>query len=397
MARPNFSKPVGLEVKPRRGTFSVVVPCYNYGRFLPSCLGSIMSQTNEVEVEVLIIDDCSTDDSAAVAEELGRQYPNVTVIAHEVNRGHIATYNEGIDWATGDYFVLLSADDMLGEGALGRVANALDPHPNIGLAYGPVAAFYSESEIRQSSSVAKRTVTVSGERWIRQMCRVGENIVRSPEAVVRTSVQKVIGHYDPAFAHTGDMHMWLRAAMVSDVAYLRGGVQAYYRLHGQNMSRTTFADRLVQLEQVRSTFEDVLAGQTSLRLRHDRRIALTTVAKWALWEGSKAYQHGPANEPFDPAAFEALAARADARYRSRLAFWGFRFGRQSAAGHRSSFLRFCSRAPVAPLDGSYVADGSTCMPSVWRGGRRKAAASVLGLTMRRGEQVVGAGSGLRSG
>src|SRR5207245_10444433 len=97
----------------------VIVPCYNYGRFLPSCINSVLSQEG-VEVRVLILDDASTDGSGDVAEELAEQDRRVTVRRHRTNRGHIATYNEGIEWVAGDYTLLLSADDMPTDGALGR-------------------------------------------------------------------------------------------------------------------------------------------------------------------------------------------------------------------------------------------------------------------------------------
>ena len=199
----------------RQGTFSVVVPCYNYGRFLPECVRSIVDQP-DVVVDVLIIDDCSTDDSTRVAKDLSDRYVNVSVICHDVNRGHIATYNEGIDWACGDYFILLSADDLLAAGSLERARTILDEHPNVGLVYGPVAPFATQAEIRERSAPGVRTTISSGRRWVRRFSRVGENLTRSPEIVLRTSVQKAIGYYDPALGHAGDMHMWLarrRSAM----------------------------------------------------------------------------------------------------------------------------------------------------------------------------------------
>ena len=77
---------------------SVVVPCYNYGRYLEECVASIVGQEG-VQTEVLVIDDCSTDDSLALAHEVAARHPEVEVRHHAVNRGHIATYNEGLlEW-----------------------------------------------------------------------------------------------------------------------------------------------------------------------------------------------------------------------------------------------------------------------------------------------------------
>ena len=120
----------------RRPTVSVVVPCYRYGHFLPECVGSILDQEG-VDVRVLVIDDASPDDSAQAARRLAAADARVEVRVHEVNRGHIATYNEGLlDWADGDYSVLISADDVLAPGALARATAVLEEHPEIGFVYG---------------------------------------------------------------------------------------------------------------------------------------------------------------------------------------------------------------------------------------------------------------------
>ena len=90
----------------------VIVPCYNYARYLPACAGSALDQPG-VDVRVLVIDDCSPDDTPAVGKKLAAEDARVEFRRHEQNKGHIETYNEGIEWASGDYVLLLSADDMV--------------------------------------------------------------------------------------------------------------------------------------------------------------------------------------------------------------------------------------------------------------------------------------------
>ena len=69
----------------------VIVPCYNYGRFLRACLGSVLDQTG-CQVRALIIDDCSADDSLDIARAIAAEDSRVQVLAHAVNRGHISRY-----------------------------------------------------------------------------------------------------------------------------------------------------------------------------------------------------------------------------------------------------------------------------------------------------------------
>src|SRR5690349_8027236 len=111
------------------------VPCYNYGRYLRQCVESITTQ-RDVDVLVLILADASTDDTPSVAKQLAAEDSRVEYLRHEKNIGHIATYNEGIERATNDYTLLLSADDMLTPGSLARAARLMDAHPNVGFVYG---------------------------------------------------------------------------------------------------------------------------------------------------------------------------------------------------------------------------------------------------------------------
>ena len=86
------------------------------------CSGALDDQPGS-DVRVLIIDDASQDDSAEIARKLAAADDRIEVRVHSVNRGHIATFNEGLlDWADGDYCVLISADDRL---APGRYAGQL--------------------------------------------------------------------------------------------------------------------------------------------------------------------------------------------------------------------------------------------------------------------------------
>ena len=96
---------------------SVVIPCYKYGHFLSECVSSVLDDQPGVDVRVLIIDDASPDDSADVARSIASSGPPGRGLGPPDNKGHIATYNEGLlEWADGDYTVLLSADDRLTPG-----------------------------------------------------------------------------------------------------------------------------------------------------------------------------------------------------------------------------------------------------------------------------------------
>lgn len=192
---------------------------------------------------------------AALAEQDRR----IEFRRHVVNRGHIATYNEGLlEWANSDYVLLLSADDMLAQGALSRATYILDKYSNVGLCYGQQIVF--ENEIPLISAKNSKELSfgiVSSEEFLAMVYQSGSNPVPTPTAVVRTNLQKKMGGYKSELPHAGDLEMWLRCGANAAVARL-DVVQAFKREHQNNMAKDFTPTILPDLQQRRLAFESVV-------------------------------------------------------------------------------------------------------------------------------------------
>jgi glycosyltransferase involved in cell wall biosynthesis len=271
----------------------IVIPCYNYARYLRSCVNSVLSQSG-VDVRVLIIDDASSDDSAKLGRELAAANEEVEFRRHEVNKGHIATYNEGlIEWSTAEYSVLLSADDILAPGSLSRAVGVMDADKGVGMVYGRTIHFEQEAELPRVDAREFGCTRWSGAEWLKGRCRAGHNVITSPEAVVRGSVQRAVGGYRPELPHTGDLEMWLRIAAVANIAYVVGPPQAFYRVHPASMLRTKFHGSLVDLKERKSAFDVFFFHQQHILTDADRlhTLANCALAREALWDACRAYDH----------------------------------------------------------------------------------------------------------
>lgn len=107
---------------------SIVIPVYNSHEYLRECVDSITQQTFR-DVEVLLVDDGSTDDSGAICDELAEGDSRVIAI-HKKNGGTSSARNEGVTRATGDYLTFCDNDDFLRDNeCLMRVAAYLEKHP----------------------------------------------------------------------------------------------------------------------------------------------------------------------------------------------------------------------------------------------------------------------------
>ncbi|MBD3915234.1 glycosyltransferase family 2 protein [Nocardioides hwasunensis] len=268
-----FHRPAPITSRPR---VSVVIPCYRYGHYLPGAVASALDQ-DMLDVDVLVVDDASPDDSALVARELAARDPRVDVLVHEQNAGHIQTYNDGLAKASGDYVVLLSADDLLPPNSLTRAVALMEAHPRVGLVYGFARSFTDAPE--PVDDVTRSWTVWQGHDWLSRSARAGRCFLSSPEAVMRREALFETDLYDPRLPHSGDFDMWLRTAARWDVGRVNGPIQAHYRVHDANMHLTTYAGWLTDLEARRLTF-DILFDE---RAPGDPRVAaLRPTAKRAL-------------------------------------------------------------------------------------------------------------------
>jgi glycosyltransferase involved in cell wall biosynthesis len=111
---------------------SVVVPNYNHAQYLPEALNAILNQYCR-PMEVIVIDDCSTDNSVEVIEAFIRQDPIIRLYRNEQNRGVIFSMNRGLSLATGEYVYFGAADDRICPDLFEKSMALLAKHPEAGL------------------------------------------------------------------------------------------------------------------------------------------------------------------------------------------------------------------------------------------------------------------------
>ncbi len=290
VSKAHILAPVPGMASGRRPKVSVIIPCFNYERFLPGSVGSALSQDG-VETEVIIVDDASTDHSADIAERYARQDPRVTVIRHGSNVGHIDTFNDGLAAATGEFIVRLDADDLLTPGSLARAVALLDAFPSVGLVYGHPKHFTTGMPPSACTRIRGWRVW-SGEEWVADRCRKGANCITTPEVMVRGSVMLSVGGLSTRLHLAEDMEMWLRVAAVSDVGRVEGPDQAFHRDHPASM--TAAIDQLTDLRARANVFDVLFAGpggrlSCAFELHRSARRAL---AAEALEHAYHAYDRG---------------------------------------------------------------------------------------------------------
>jgi glycosyltransferase involved in cell wall biosynthesis len=212
---------------------SVIVTCYNYGRYVAEAVDSLLGQTFEA-LEVIVVDDASPDNSREVLQARYADNPRVRLVLHDQNQGHIRSYNEGLGLARGEFMGVLAADDFcLRPDAVARQVAVFDAHQRVGFVYSAYSMVDERSLPFRSFEPFPADYVRDGFDEFRSL--MFANYVPHSGTLVRRAVHSVVGYYDVALPHAGDWDLWLRVASRFDVGYIADQLFAY-RVHGTNMS-----------------------------------------------------------------------------------------------------------------------------------------------------------------
>ena len=210
---------------------SFIVPCYRLAHLLAECVNSILSQTFQ-DLEVLIMDDCSPDDTPQVAASFGDM--RVRYVRNEPNLGHLRNYNKGLSLARGDYLWLISADDRLRRPyVVERFVKRMDARRDAGYIFCPVMKFEGDRETELYGVHAKVDTVFEGHDFLRVLAE--GNSVPAPAGMVRRSCYEQISMFPLDLPFAADWFLWSAFALFTNVVYLAEPMVSY-RVHTGNMT-----------------------------------------------------------------------------------------------------------------------------------------------------------------
>ena len=198
---------------------SVIIPCYNHGKFLPRAIDSILAQSH-AHTEIIVVDDGSVDDTRLVAGK----YPQVTYL-YQQNQGLSAARNTGIDHSRGAYLVFVDADDWLFPEGIETNLAYLRKVPEAGF----VSGAFTLVQPGMNDEVA---VTVEQDHYRRLLER---NYIAMHATVMYTRKAFEGIRYDPALRSCEDYDVYLQIARRHRVVHHTKQI-AVYMIHDANMS-----------------------------------------------------------------------------------------------------------------------------------------------------------------
>jgi glycosyltransferase involved in cell wall biosynthesis len=209
---------------------STVIPCYNHAAAVSRAVRSVYAQTGDIDLDVMVIDDGSTDGTPEACRVLAEEFPRLRVIRKR-NGGVSSARNSGIELACGDFIHFLDADDYIGRSMYSRMTAALDtPGNRADVAYCGYVVVDPAGNVKSSTDGNP----ITGD--IRQSLLVG--CLGPPHSfMVRRSAVDAVGMFDPELSECADWHYWLRLALAGHTFVHVTGALVWYELGTTNMSR----------------------------------------------------------------------------------------------------------------------------------------------------------------
>lgn len=204
---------------------SVIIPTYNYGRFLPDAVKSVLGQKKDgLAVEIIVVDDGSTDDTADVAQRLGSSIQYV----YQENQGPSAARNTGLRAATGDYLVFLDADDVLTRGVLESHLRLFAARLDIDISVCLSLQVFTEN------NGASYVWPLKATHLDLHLCH--SNISPIHTFMLRAAVIRNVGLFDPGLQACEDQEYWLRCAALGKRMAANPHGLVVYRQHGGSLT-----------------------------------------------------------------------------------------------------------------------------------------------------------------
>lgn len=222
--------------------FSVIVPSYNDGALAIEAIRSCLAQQGDVNLEVLLVDDGSTDGSLEkiCSEFRGR---SCVRIIRQKNAGPAVARNNGVRHASGNYLLFLDADDRIGPHYLSSVQNALlrgVEGVGCGLVVSSYSYFASDATLAKSAMkyfIAPRLI--SGWWRFNRFCILTGNCFPISSCLISREVFDAVGGFDGGLSHHEDWDFWIRVLGIKfNVVYTDGGYDSatYIRMRQGLMS-----------------------------------------------------------------------------------------------------------------------------------------------------------------
>ncbi len=250
---------------------NVIIPAYNAESFIADCLDSVLSQSGQFELDVIVIDDGSTDATVDIV----RRFAAVRWLT-QTNQGPAAARNLGLRQSTGQFVAFLDADDLWPKNKVAEQLVVMHRHPDMALVCGDTRQFtahgdFEKTEFQRSGKDLSYWGHPAYVRCAYQKLLQG-NFITTGSVLLRRSCWARTGCFDESLRWVEDLDLWLRVAYHYPIGYL-DRVTLLRRRHRHNTSLNRLAMTEAYIRVLHKQIDRHGSALTSMGIRLHPRIA----------------------------------------------------------------------------------------------------------------------------
>jgi len=215
----------------RRPIVSVCIPSFNYEKYISEAIDSVLNQSLK-EFELIIVDDCSTDNSKEVISRFSDS--RIRFYENETNIGMTKNWNKCVKLSRGEFICILGADDYVHPEFLEKCVRYVGSNSRVGLVYSAFERVKDNREKIETLRLSDTDFIENGNTAFRRF--VKRNVIMPSSALIRKDCFESLGDFDEHLGYAPDIEMFARIATRYDVAFV-SEVLGYYRLHKENYSK----------------------------------------------------------------------------------------------------------------------------------------------------------------
>jgi glycosyltransferase involved in cell wall biosynthesis len=234
------------------------MPSFNYARYLPLAISSVLSQSYS-DLELIITDDCSTDNSREILEHWRRLDDRVVPVLHDVNHGLARARNSGLAVSKGEFVALIDADDVWLPHKLKTQMECFRVQPELGLVHSDSAIIDGDGNLtgQRFNSLLHRKGQITSGHLFEVLCE--RNFLCVPTVILRREAMQYAGGFEENLRSLEDWVCWTKVSRKYPFHYVDDAL-VQYRIHGAGLSsnpRGMAQNRVKAFQFLLQTFSDI--------------------------------------------------------------------------------------------------------------------------------------------
>lgn len=216
---------------------SICIPVYNGEKTIYDTVQAVLNQSYEC-MEILVIDNCSTDKTREIIRSIDD--PRLKLICNKENVGMVGNWNKCLEYSTGDYAMIVCADDIITEDCVKKKAKVLEKYKDVAVVFSASSIIDDNSEVIASRHPFHKNMIFDGKTFTRYSFR-RHNIFGEPSNVMfKMSDARKTGEFSDKLFYAPDWEYWMRLAKNGNVAYIDNELYKYRVSISNETSRIGF-------------------------------------------------------------------------------------------------------------------------------------------------------------